>query len=183
MQPSPDTETQLASLLDSKRTDRGASLAVLSLISPVLVVFLRHPGCTFCREAVSDLALGRKEIEDGGVRIVVLSHGDEEAATALLARHGLAAIERLHDFDQALYRAFGLNRGTPGQLAGPKVLLRGIQAGWLDGHGLGPVAGDPRQLPGVFLIHHCKLVRSFRHRTAADRPDYRKLAGIEVQQE
>jgi hypothetical protein len=29
-----------------------------------------------------------------------------------------------------------------------------------------------RQLPGVFVIQNGAILREFRHRTAADRPDY-----------
>ena len=38
------------------RTQQGSTLLELSKQAPVLLVFLRHTGCTFCREALADLA-------------------------------------------------------------------------------------------------------------------------------
>lgn len=166
----------LATLLDQKRTGQGASLAVLSLLSPVLVVFLRHPGCTFCREALSDVSAQRARIEAGGTRIVLVHHGDREAAVKLLEQYDLQGMDLIYDEDLALYRAFGLRKGRLRQLAGPKVVMRGLMAGAVRGHGIGAIGGDPSQMPGVFLIHNCAVVRSFRHRSAADRPDYAALS-------
>nr|WP_256200529.1 hypothetical protein [Verrucomicrobium spinosum] len=57
--PLPDERTLLAEAL----TSAGPSLAALSQQSPVLVVFLRHAGCTFCREALADIARVRPAIE------------------------------------------------------------------------------------------------------------------------
>ena len=48
------------------RSHRGATLEQLSADSPTLVVFLRHAGCMFCREALSDLSRQRAAIEPTG---------------------------------------------------------------------------------------------------------------------
>jgi hypothetical protein len=32
--------------------------------------------------------------------------------------------------------------------------------------------GDGFQMPGVFLLYHSEIIRSYRHQSAADRPDY-----------
>jgi hypothetical protein len=57
-------------------------------------------------------------------------------------------------------------------LFGPKVWWRGFQAGVLNRHGAGRLQGDGFQMPGVFLVFHGQILRSFRHQSAADRPDY-----------
>ncbi|MFG0276220.1 MAG: hypothetical protein ACF8QF_14315, partial [Phycisphaerales bacterium] len=54
-------------------TNTGESLADLSHVRPTLVVFLRHSGCTFCREAMSDLRRQRGAIEKDGVGIVLVT--------------------------------------------------------------------------------------------------------------
>jgi hypothetical protein len=41
---------------------------------------------------------------------------------------------------------------------------------------VGRLAGDGFQMPGVFLIFKGEVIRSYRHHTAADRPDYINLA-------
>lgn len=172
----PVRRPDLAELLDQKRTAGGASLAVLSLLSPVLTVFLRHAGCTFCREALSDIAEQRRQIEANGTRIVLVYHGDIPAAEALIRQNGLEGLDTIYDADLTLYEAFGLRKGGLRQLAGPKVAVRGLIAGAIRGHGIGAIGGDPAQMPGVFLIHRCSVVRAFRHDSAADRPDYTLLA-------
>ena len=137
-----------------------------------MLLFLRHAGCTFCREALSDIGSVRQEVAKTGTRIVLVHMGDSGAIEELLKKSGLEGMERIVDPDQRLYRAFGLKRGSLLQLFGPKVLVRGVQAGLLAGHGLGPLSADSSQMPGLFLIHRGRILRRFRHRTAADRPDY-----------
>jgi hypothetical protein len=77
--------------------------------------------------------------------------------------------------DCALYRAFRLTDGGIGQILAPKVVVRGILTVAL--HGLGRPKGDVEmQMPGAFLLHHSRILKSFRHRTIADVPDYLALA-------
>ncbi len=158
------------------RTQFGDSLIQLSTESPLLLVFLRHAGCTFCREALADLAQQRRAIEELGVRIALVHMGSGAEAERFFARYGLAGVCRVDDPGQNLYRAFGLSRGRLGQLFGPKVWFRGFQAGILGRHGIGRLAGDGFQMPGVFLLFHGEILNSFRHASAADRPDYVALA-------
>jgi hypothetical protein len=65
------------------------------------------------------------------------------------------------DETRILYAAFGLQRGSMGQLFGPRVWWAGLKAALL-GHGIGAPVGDPRMLSGWFLVqdrevrwHHC----------------------------
>lgn len=135
-----------------------------------MLVFLRHPGCAFCREALADIAALRTRLEAAGVRIVLVHHGTPGAMLSLLVRYGLSMVDRIHDPDRTLYRAFRLNRGRLSQLFGPAVWARASTA--LRKHGLSLGSGDPFQMPGLFLLDQCRLVRSFRHRKISDRPDY-----------
>ena len=167
---------EIVETLQSVRTHTGQLLAELSSHSPVLLVFLRHAGCTFCREALGDLARARRDIEASGTSAVLVHMGDEQRICDLLERYGLSDVDRICDPEQRLYAAFGLKRGTLLQLLGPRVWWRGLKAGVLDGHGIGRVSADSAQLPGAFLIGPAGIVRSFRHRSAADRPSYRDLA-------
>jgi peroxiredoxin len=162
-------------ILASARTQAGDDLLAISRRGPVLVTFLRHLGCTFCREALAALGARRHAIESSGTRLAFVHMGTEEQARALFERYGLGDAGRVADPDRHLYRAFGLERGGFLQLLGPRVVARGIVA-LLGGYGAGRMAGDGRQLPGVFLLRDGRLVRAFRHETAADRPDYEELA-------
>ncbi|MGC8758776.1 MAG: SelL-related redox protein [Bryobacteraceae bacterium] len=158
-----------------RRTNMGLTLDELSRLSPVLLVFLRHMGCTFCREALADLAARRRDIEREGARLVLVHMSEEEDAAPFFARYGLQDVQRISDPQRTLYRAFGLPRGRFGDVLGPKVWWRGFQAGVLGGHGVGRLMGDGFQMPGVFLLFHGEIVRSYRHQSAADRPDYLAL--------
>lgn len=168
------TADKIAQIIDRKTTSNGASLATLSLNSPLLVAFLRHPGCTFCRETLSDLAMLRSEAEAAGVRIVIVYHGRRGTIESLLARHQLSNVERLYDADLSLYRAFGLSRGSIKQVFGWKVWKR-MFSGALRKHGIGWGGGDPWQMPGIFLIDQGQMYRSFRHRLISDRPPYESI--------
>jgi peroxiredoxin len=165
----------VAEILETSLTQSGESIADLSAASPVLVAFLRHAGCIFCRETLRDIARERAAIERSGTRIVLVHMGDTQAIERALSKYKLSALDRICDPRQELYRAFGLNAGTFPQLFGWKVTWRSLWLGLL--HGVGPKTADASQMPGVFLIHHSAIVRRFRHRTAADRPDYRMLCG------
>ena len=164
-----------ARVLENAVTRSGEKLMSLSASVPVLLVFLRHAGCTFCRETLSDLARNRTEIEAGGTRIVVVHMGDSVGIDELLLRFGLSGLDRILDTEQELYRTFGLKRGTLRQLFGLKVFHRAILGGALMKHGIGRLAADGSQMPGLFLLYQGSIVRRFRHRSAADRPDYLAL--------
>lgn len=154
------------------RTHLGVTLDELSRLSPILLVFLRHTGCTFCREALADLARQRGEIEASGVRIVLVHMSTEKQADSFFRRYGLESLPRVSDPRRSLYRAFGLGRGGLLRLFGPKVWIRGFEAAVLRRHGIGRLVGDGFQMPGVFLVFHGEVLASYRHHSAADRPDY-----------
>lgn len=166
-----------AGTLEQALTDSGHSLVHLVEQSPVLLVFLRHAGCTFCREALGDIAAVRDKIESAGTRIVLVHMGDRAEIRTVIARYGLADVERICDPEQRLYNTFGLVKGTWRQLFGPKVWFRGLIASLFRGHGFGSPAADPMQMPGVFYIDKGWIVSRFRHRSAADRPCYTDLCG------
>ncbi len=69
----------------------------------------------------------------------------------------------------------GLRRGRFAQLLGLSVWWRGFTS-LLAGHHPGALDGDGTQMPGVFLLHHGRVVRSFIHADVADRPDYVNLS-------
>jgi len=171
-------EFQDATVLERHRDQGGRTLGELSAGAGVLVVFLRHAGCTFCREALSDLARDRRAIEDGGLKIAIVTQSSDESAAVQTSRFGLEHVSRISDPTRDLYRAFGLRRGRIGELLGPRVWIRGFLAGVRDGHGVGRLEGDGFQMPGAFVVRDGRVVRTYRHRDAADRPDYCDLSNV-----
>ncbi len=158
------------------RTQYGKTLLDMSAQSPLMLVFLRQAGCTFCREAVSDISAKLTEIRAAGTQIVLVHMGEEQESAPFFTKYGLSALPRVSDPQRRLYRAFGLRSGSILNLFGPKVWWRSIEAGVLAGHGIGWPVADAAQMPGVFVIFHGEILRGYQHRSAADRPNYLELA-------
>lgn len=164
-------------LLAETETTTGETLAALSEKSPILLVLLRHEGCPFCRNVMSDIARLRDRIEATGTRIVLGHMSDAQSFTVFAARYGLANLPAVADPDRRLYKGLGLRHGRLWQLFGPKVLwayLKSIVAGHLPGR----IKGDPLQLPGAFLIHDAQVIRGHIFQHAGNKPDYVSLASL-----
>jgi hypothetical protein len=169
---SPADALAVSKVLERALTQSGDNIMDLSAATPVLLVFLRHAGCCFCREALGDIGRERGVIESSGTRIILVHMGETAAFDLLLLKYGLSEVDRISDGDRDLYRAFGIERGTLRQIFGPKVLWRGLLGGVVARHGMAPPRADISQMPAMFLVHQASIVRRFRHRTAADRPEY-----------
>lgn len=149
----------------------GNDLIHLSHQKPVMLVFLRHFGCTFCRHTLQNIKDNKGEFERHGTTLALVHMVDDNIALAELRNYGLEDALRVSDPDCSLYDAFGLEKGDFGQLFGPKVMYRGIVFGIIQKLGIGGFKGDPWQLPGIFLLHKGKVVKAYRHSSAADVPD------------
>lgn len=159
------------------KTQDGDSIWELSSKQPVMLVFLRHFGCTFCREALGDIARERPRIEKTGVRLVFVHMSDRETADRYFDRYDLLPVRHVSDPDCRFYQAFGLTRGRFTQLVGLHSFIRGFDAAFKQGHGVGVrQIGDGFQMPGIFVLHKGQLRESFIHKLSSDRPDYLKLA-------
>ncbi len=172
----PEESSQVLALV---RTESGACLLELARQSPVLLVFLRHFGCSFCRMTIAQIGELQGELKTRGVRPVFVHLGTPEIAQAHFDFYGLHDVERIHDPDAAIYRSkvFGLGQQSPwGQLANPFVWF-----GWLKGtifkYGIGRIEGDGSQMPGVFFLKGSNIVRKFMYRNISDQPKWLKLVG------
>jgi peroxiredoxin len=171
--PVDDTAAALASI----QTESGANLLALAEASPVLLVFLRHFGCSFCRKAISDVAELRPELERRAVRPVFVHMGSPELARQYFDYYGLSDVERISDPEASVYRhpVFAVPRKSLMlQLVNPVVWM-----GWLNGtvfkHGIGAIQADGQQMQGLFFLKGATIARRFVYRTIADEPDYLKL--------
>ncbi len=77
------------------------------------------------------------------------------------------------DPEKTLFDAFGLERGSLGQLIGPKTWLAGFKA---RRHGVGLPKGDPRVLAGSFLVRGAEVLESDLATNSASVPDLERLA-------
>jgi peroxiredoxin len=161
-------------LLAAYSSQTGQTLATQAE-RPLFLVFLRHFGCTFCREAVADLAEKRHTIEGKGVPLAFVHLGTEEKAQWFFKPYGMLDVPRFSDPDGRLYEAFGLLRAELRQYLNSESILRMLSA-WLRGHFVGFPAGDIERMPGAFLIDRGEIQKAFRHKLVSDRPDYLALA-------
>lgn len=152
-----------------------ARLETMSAERPVLLVCLRHLGCTFSREALADLREQRAAIERTGVRIVIAHLEPPGVAAPVLAQYGLGDVEAISDPRAEIYEACGLRRGGFAQLAAPRVLRRWFQVAVRDRRGAWFTGADVRRMPGAFLVQRGRIRGAFRHHTSSDRPDYVRL--------
>lgn len=161
--------------LKQHHTQTGVPLSDLADAQPVMLVFLRHLGCTFCLETLQDLKQQRARIEAQGIQPVLVHMSEDEAARKRFAQYGLSDLARVSDPNQQLYRAFELGRGSFLQLIGPRVWFQGLRA-IFKGNTIGKLQGDGFQMPGVFIVHKGHIVQQFKHSTAGDRPGYESMA-------
>lgn len=161
--------------LNEMITSKGNNLLKYCYESPVLLIFLRHFGCTFCRESVAEIAKKQKSIEEKGFKIVFVHMSENDAAEEFFKKYKIKDPEHISDTEQIYYKQFGLGRGTVTQLFGFKTWYRGFQAGVVDGHGIGWLMGDGFQMPGVFILLDGEVKSQFIHDSVADRPNYQDL--------
>lgn len=169
------TAIDFTTALQASITDRGTSLWDLSHQRPTFVLFIRHSGCTFCREALADLKAKSAELQQRGWNLAVVHMSPVAAGRALLDQYGLTDVSAISDPDRGLFQAFQLQTGTLRQIMGPYVLWRAVIDGTVWRHGFGAIVGNPAQLGGAFVIDKGRIIRGYRHQTSADRPDFTAL--------
>lgn len=141
---------------------------------PTLVVLLRSFGCTFCREAMADVAAVKDDIRKAGAQVAFVHGATPTEAAPWFRKFGLDDVVTISDPERAHYRAFGLGRTSVGALVDPNVWARGAVCAWWHGFG-GQTPAMMRQLPGVFLVQGDRVIAAYRHATPADRPNYLAL--------
>lgn len=164
------------SVLERMVTDSGETVLCLSGKSPLLLVFLRHFGCIFCREALQDLSKLQSEITEKGGDLVFVHMSDKVTAEQYFKKYKLKDPRWVTDPDCAFYEEFGLLKGSFSQLFGFKTWVRGFDSAVIKGNGMSwRQLGDGFQMPGVFLVDDGEVKYSFIHDSVADRPDYLEI--------
>jgi len=168
---------ELAGVLGEFRTETGRSLLELVDQAPILLIFLRHFGCTFCAQTLDRVSRIREQIAARGVSPVFVHLGTPERARPYFDYYRLSNVERVSDPDALLYRhrVFHLSRVNPYL----HLLVPAVWKGWLNGalrkYGIGRMREDAHQMPGVFFLRERRIASVFRYRTIADEPDFLKL--------
>ena len=157
------------------RTDQGLSIYDVSLKSPVMMVFLRHFGCVFCREALKQIKKERSNWEKKGITVVLIHPSSKASGEVYLTQFDLLDIPSIADPECKIYERFGLTKASMSQLFGLSTFFRGFEVA---AKGILPVlkqVGDGFQMPGIFIIFHGEIKGSYIHKSASDKPDYNEL--------
>jgi len=169
----------LAIVLREFRAESGRTLLELAEESPVLLIFLRHFGCSFCREALDRISQVRGRLEAKGVRPVFVHLGTPERAKPYFDYYNLSDVERVSNPDASLYQhpVFALGRTNPFSHFFQPAVVKAWVMGAIRSYGIGLIREDGEQMPGVFYLKDGKVANFYRYRTIADRPDYVALIG------
>lgn len=141
---------------------------------PTLIVLLRSFNCTFCREALADVAAVKPAIEASGAAVAFIHVESAAEAEPWFEKYGLTDVVHISDPTRAHYQAFGLERTRAVSLVDPAVWARGTVCALEHGFGVQDYEMMRRQ-PGVFVVQGDRILAEHRHRTPADRPDYAAL--------
>src|SRR5215469_11805425 len=99
-----DQREEIAAVFGDVRTESGRTLLELVDTGPVLLVFLRHFGCSFCRQAIDDVSKVNTALADRGVRPVFVHLGTPERAKPYFDYYGLSSVERISNPDGSFCR-------------------------------------------------------------------------------
>ena len=111
---------------------------------PLVLVFLRHLGCMFCREQIARLR------SFGDLNIVLVSLGRIQEVADFKVKMEIPQVV-ISDPNKLLYEAFGLRRGSIKQIVNPTIARRSIGA-FRSGNRPGVLKHDPWMMAGVFRV-------------------------------
>lgn len=105
--------------------------------------------------------------------ILFVFQGTIEEGTGFFARDYPTA-RAIADPDRQLYAAFGIERGDSEQFFNPGIIACGIRA-TLKGNFNGRPQGDPRLMPGLFLVAADTILWHHDYRNPGDHPNFATL--------
>ncbi len=155
-------------LIKMVRTNSGETLFELSQKENILLIFVRHFGCTFCRETVSEIAKLEDKIKGKNLKPVFVHMSDPSFGDEFFAKYYNHPVVHVSDPQRFLYKSLNIKRGTLNQLFGPIVLIKGLWAGIVKQHGIGSVESDALQLGGYFILSRGQIVFEHKAHDAAD---------------
>ena len=124
-------------------------LARLWAEKPVVLAFVRHFGCLFCREQATELHREKDRIHAAGAELAIVGNGNRHFAQGFAKELGLTTPLYV-DTERGAYKALGLKRSFTSflNLATLRNLVRALRSGFRQGR----TQGDPWQLGGVLVV-------------------------------
>ena len=155
-------------------TNKGNSLLQLSDKEQLMLIFLRHFGCNFCREMLRDIADSAEDIRSNGYKIILVHQSSMNYADKMLDIYELNDIEHISDRSLLLYKSFGIDSLGFLDYFNLSVLF-GVIRSLFKGDIPGRIQGDPNQKPGIFLFHRRGIIDKYEYKNIAKRPDLVQL--------
>jgi peroxiredoxin len=153
------------------KSNNNKSIAQLSKDKTVLVVFLRHFGCVFCRKLLQTLKDQKAYLDEKKIEPILVTMSNSKTAQLYLNSYNIDQCDFISDSDRKLYRSFGVTRGKFYQIFGLKVWWKTFVLGVLQGYGFRKTIGDAYQMSGVFLIKDSRVLKSFMPEYISDNFD------------
>jgi hypothetical protein len=143
-----------------------------------IVFFMRHAGCTFCREALEQLHQINSKFRQASAEIHLVHMGPAEGSdfAKWVRRYPEASEWNLtSDPGRSLYVRMGLSRGNFRQIFSPQNFLRALRVGVFGLKGVGALEGDGFMMPGVFVWKNGELIFSWKASIAAEQFPFEKI--------
>ncbi len=161
-------------------SSQGKTLSDLSEERPVLVVFLRHGGCPFCRQVLAQLQGLSKQMAAQNLQPAIVHMMNDSQADKLLTRYQLQNVHHFSDPDRKLYQLFQIKRGNLAETFGPAIWWSGFKTTILSGFLPGIPGKDLHQLGAALVLDKGKVVASHISKNSADLPDWDQLLTCEI---
>ncbi len=156
-------------LIAEYKCNTGESILQLSNKSKILLVFVRHSGCCFCRQTLEHLKNNLEHLSQNAITpIIIHMGGTHEEICKLLTKFNLDHLKTVSDPSCNLYKAFNLPRGTITQLFGLNVIKQALISLFKNNHGIGKLNGDGFQLGGAVVIFNSEVIYHYPTKDAAD---------------
>lgn len=173
-------QKHLQQTLSEFPSSQGNTLNELSENRRVLVVFLRHGGCPFCRQVLAQLQSLSERLRQNHLQLAIVHMMDHKQADKLLAQYQLQNIPHFSDPDRILYELFQVKRGGLSQTFGPAIWWTGFKTTILAGHLPGIPGKDLQQLGAALILDKGQVVASHFSQNSADLPDWDQLLACEI---
>lgn len=164
---------QASALADSRvldLEDRWVRVGSLWESRPVVLVWLRHFGCVFCRRQAADFAKRQEELDAAGAALAFIGCGAPPFARSFRMEYAPGCTV-LCDPQRATYALIEAPRGLVATI-GPQTWAARVSL-WRAGLRQGPAGqGDRLQMGGVLVVAPGDdAVYRFVSRSANDQPD------------
>jgi len=118
---------------------------------PLVVMFMRHFGCAFCREHLKEMGRAFGDFQEAGADVVAVFQYDAQSTQKFCDGRDVP-FDCLGDPERVAYAEVSLGRGSATQIVNPKVALRALGAARHGAFAGPPRGGDVAQLPGTFVV-------------------------------